>query len=335
MKVTVIGAGAWGTTIANLLAKKGHNVLLWVREKELFKDLIQTNENTLFLPNIILSSLISYTQTYSEAMAFSDTIILALPVRFYREMAQNIKPFLTDRQTFINISKGIEPKTFAVPSQILKEVFKNREYYLATLSGPNIASEIAQEKLAKAVIATEDKKMMNSLKDLFETDYFRIYCSNDIVGIELAGALKNVISIAAGICDGLELGNNTKSALLSRGLYEMTIIGKYLGAKVQSFYGLAGVGDLIVSSFSPQARNKKAGELIAQGKTFDQVIAFMNGKTIEGAYTLQSIYELAKESDLELPISTQMYEIIYKNKNPKQAFLDIWQSKSKEDVCQI
>ena len=335
MKISVIGAGAWGTTIANLLTKNGHEVLLWVREKGLLADFEAKNVNTMFLPTVALSKDLKYTGDLAEAASFSDTIVMAIPVRFYRAVAMELSEHVSGKKRFINISKGIEDETLDTPTKIMKEIFGKRRHKYACLSGPNIAIEIAKEKSAKAVIASDDKKDLRVLQDIFENDYFRIYCSNDPQGVELGGALKNVIALAAGVCDGLGSGNNTKAAVLSRGLYEMIEVGKILGAKAETFWGLAGAGDLMVASFTPSARNRTTGELLGKGKTFKEATDELGGKTAEGAYTLKAVHHLAQKKGLDLPISAQMYKILYEGKDAEKAFSDIWKAESHEDACEI
>ncbi len=334
MQISVLGAGAWGTTLAQLLSKKGNKTLLWVREKELFEKLQETRENVLFLPGISLSKNLSFTQDLSEIISWSSIIIFVTPTRFIQSLGKNIASLLlkNDKKLFLNVSKGIEKDSFLTGTFILKNIFGNIHEY-AALSGPNIAQEVANEQFSKCVIASSNPKKLNLLKDIFQTDHFRIYCSNDLKGIELAGALKNVVSLALGLCDGLGLSLNTKSALFSRGLYEMTIIGKALGAQAQTFYGLAGVGDLITSSFTPSARNRFTGELLGKGKYLKEIVAIMDGKTSEGIYTVEAVHQWNIKKRLNLPISENLYQLIYLKKDPQKTFLDIWNQQDEEDVC--
>ncbi len=334
MNISVIGAGAWGTTIANLLSKQGNDVLLWVLEDELCNNLKEQRKNTFFLPDILLSETLQYTQDFKKAAAHGDIIIFGIPLRFLRAVALETKPFLSKQKYFVNISKGIEMDSFKTGSFILKEIFGEPHIY-ATLSGPNIAKEVVEENFTQSVIAAENIETQKLLKKLFETPCFHVCLNHDILGVELGGALKNVMALAAGLCDGLQYTSNTKAALLSRGLYEMVLIGKTLGANGQTFYGLSGIGDLITSSFSPSARNRITGELLGQGKTLEEILLYMNGKTSEGVYTTEALHEWNKKNKLSLPIAESLYELIYLKKNPIEVFKMMWINQNEENTLKL
>lgn len=321
-KISVIGAGTWGTTIANLLATKGFKIKIWAKEKDVVESINKNNINKIYLPNIRLSKNIEAFDDINTAISNSDILINAVPVQFIRDVFKQIKKY-NNISIVLNLSKGIEIKTLKTPSEILKEFFDADIY---VLSGPNFATEIAQQKPAATTIAGKDYKTRKFLQDLFYTQYFRVYENDDLVGCEIAGAIKNVIAIAAGICDAMSFGNNTKAALITRGLNEIRNLGKAKGAKDITFLGLAGIGDLVLTCNSNISRNYTAGYNIVKYGNIKQ-----NIHIAEGIYTAKAIYKLSKKLKVEMPISNQIYLVIYKDKKPDQALRDLMTRKLKSE----
>lgn len=311
MKTTsVIGAGTWGTAIANLLALKGFKVKLWAREEEVVKSINSKKINNLYLPKIKLSPNIIATSDINEAIDYIDIIVNAVPVQFIRDIFSKIRN-LPKNRIVLNLSKGIEIKTLKTPSEILKEFFGENIY---VLSGPNFAIEIAQKKPAATTIAGPDKNIRKKLQKIFFTNYFRVYENDDMIGCEIAGALKNVIAIAAGMCDALSLGYNTKAALITRGLNEIRKLGKAKGARDITFLGLAGIGDLVLTCNSIISRNYQAGYQISKNGRFTDKIHIA-----EGIYTAKAAYLLSKKLKVDMPITKEVFNVIYKNKKPIEA----------------
>ncbi|MCX7641994.1 MAG: NAD(P)-dependent glycerol-3-phosphate dehydrogenase [Elusimicrobiales bacterium] len=312
--ISVIGAGTWGTTIANLLAIKNFKVKIWAKEHDIVKSINHKRENSIFLKGIKLSKNITAFNSIDETLNNANIIINAVPVQYIREVYSNIKEFNTN-VIVLNLSKGIEVKTLKTPSQILKEIFKSDIYIL---SGPNFAIEIAQKKPAATTIAGEKPKIRKLLQLIFHTSYFRVYENDDIVGCEISGALKNVIAIAAGMCDALELGYNTKAALITRGLNEIRRIGKIFGAKDITFLGLAGIGDLVLTCNSMISRNYQVGyNIVKNGKIIDKL------HIAEGIFTSKAVKIISEKFNIEAPISEQVYNVLYRHKSPQKVLKNL------------
>lgn len=328
MNISILGAGAWGSTIADLLANKGYNVKLWVREHKLLQDLKTKRENTMFLPGIKLAKNLLFTQSFDELLDNCNILVIAIPARFLRATLEQIKDRINKDLYIVNLAKGLESVGgLQTASGIIDDVLGNG-YRVSTLSGPNIAQEVAQRKLSQAVIASLSQDVLEFLEPIFETEYFQIHTSTDLVGVEISGSLKSIIVCAACMAEELEDAHNTKAAILSQGLSEMIEVGEYFNAHPETFFSLCGIGDLIVSAYSQYGRNCMAGALFAQTKSFEEIKQKLKGKTLEGAYTVQAVFDFnEKEMHLSLPIITEMYRVIYEGKDPKQALNDIWHSK--------
>jgi glycerol-3-phosphate dehydrogenase (NAD(P)+) len=313
IKIYVFGAGAWGTTIANLLSEKGYDVFIWAREKEVVDSINKKNVNRTYLGNVKLSKkLLAFNEI--KEFCYCDILINAIPTQYIKETLNKIKE-LKKETLIVSLSKGIETNTFKRPSEILYELFK-RDIYV--LSGPNFAIEVAQKKPTATTIAGKDKEKREFLQKIFSTPYFRVYENDDVVGVEISGAVKNVIAIAAGMCDALKLGNNAKAALITRGLNEIRKLGKKLGANDITFLGLSGIGDLILTCNSNISRNYSTGYLLGKGKD----INFITNKTkhiAEGIKTSLALKKLSEKLGVEMPISEQVYKVIYENQSPKKA----------------
>lgn len=309
-RTTVIGAGAWGTTLAVLLAEKGHEVSLWVFERDLAAQMEELRENKVFLPGCQLPASINI---ITEPNDNAEILLFAVPTQFLRNTARTWKGQGKKARAVICASKGIEQNTLALPLTILEEELKTGN--LAALSGPNLSAEIAQGKPAACVIASKDAVLARYCQEAFTLERFRVYVNTDPVGVQLGGALKNIIAIAAGIADGLELGNNAKAALMIRGFAEIARLGAVMGADPTTFAGLSGMGDLITTCSSRLSRNHCVGEQLAQGKDLKTILAGAK-HVAEGVTTTVAALKLAEKLKVELPLTQEVHNVLYKGKSP-------------------
>ena len=321
MNLAVIGAGGWGTTLANLLADKGYNVKLWAFEKEVVDEINEKKENSQFLPGVRLSNNLSATNELKEAVSEKDLIITAIPSTFLRNTAKQISKFIDKNTIVVSVTKGLEDVTFKVMTEILEDEIKGVK--VVALSGPNHAEEVSGKMPSATVIASKHIEVLPKVKEALETPYFKVYPHDDVIGIEICGAIKNITAIAAGICAGLKLGDNAKASIITLGLTEMSRVGKFFGAKRATFYGLAGVGDLVATCTSNHSRNRFVGEKIAEGKNFDDIKKEMHGMVAEGIKTTKSVYDLAVKEKIDLPLTTQVYKVLYEKKELKKAIKDL------------
>ena len=323
MKVGVIGAGSWGTTLANLLAKKGYPVTLWVYEKDLAGRLPKTRINDLYLDGITLSPNLSYTNDLVDAAKGRQVLILVSPSQVMRPVLEQLKAHLADDSLLVSAAKGIENDTLMTMSEVFQEVLgteiKNRS---AFLSGPSFAREVAEEQPTAVAVAAENLDVATRIQELFSTEYFRVYTNQDVVGVEIGGAIKNVIALAAGVADGLGFNNNARAALITRGLAEMARLGDALGAQEATFSGLAGMGDLVLTCTGDLSRNRSVGIELGRGRKLDEILKQMR-MVAEGVKTTLSAYQLATRLGVVMPITEQMYQVLYENKNPQQAAADL------------
>ena len=320
-KICVIGAGSWGTTLAIMLAKKGLDTSLHSVFHDHNLKMIEHKENRDFLPQAKFPPALKIIPTLDKALQ-GNIIIVAIPVKYIRRALLPIqkKKINFKGKIFVNVSKGIESESLKRVSQIIVEGLGRVD--LAVLSGPNIAKEVLSGVPSTAVIAAHDQKIARRLQKIFTTPRFRVYTHTDVVGVELCGALKNIIAIACGISDGLGFGANTKAALLTRGLVEITRLGKKLGAHTQTFWGVSGLGDLATTCFSSHSRNRFVGEEIGKGKSLKEILGSM-AMVAEGIETTRSAYLLAQKLKVDMPITKEVYNIIYKNKPLKKAVDDL------------
>jgi glycerol-3-phosphate dehydrogenase (NAD(P)+) len=322
-KIAVIGAGSWGTTLADLLAKKGHAVTLWAYEPELVLEMRATRENSLFLPGIQLCADLRYTNELEEAYAGCTMVLCVVPSQLVRRVMQNSLPFLPPDAILVSASKGIELDTLAVVSDIYRDICPPEQYArFAALSGPSFAREVAQEMPTAVTVASASLEVATRVQQAFTTGFFRVYRNADVVGVELGGAIKNVIAIAAGISDGLGFGCNTRAALITRGLAEMTRLGVAMGAQSATFAGLAGMGDLVLTCTGDLSRNRSVGLQIGQGRQLSEILGEMR-MVAEGVKTTESAYNLARRMGVEMPIIEQMYQMLYQNKPAREAVLEL------------
>jgi glycerol-3-phosphate dehydrogenase (NAD(P)+) len=316
-RIAILGSGAMGTACSVLLSERsGCDIRLWTRTPERAAEILRDGENRKLLPGVPIPSSVRVTSNLAEAVDEADVMVLAIPTRFLRETLQPLAAQIPFGLPAVSVAKGLEIGTLMRPSQILVDVLGDRS--VAALGGPSHAEEIARRMPAGVVAASADKHLAGRVQLLFNTDRFRVYTNDDIVGVELAGAIKNVIAIAAGICDGLRFGDNAKSGLVTRGLVEMIRFGTTLGADADTFNGLAGLGDLVTTCFSRHSRNRHVGECLGKGQHLDQIVAEMNG-IAEGVTTTRSVAELAAKRGIEMPIASEVYAVLFENKPAAEA----------------
>jgi len=321
--ISVIGAGGWGTTLGNLIAKKGYIVKIWSYEKETRESINVNHENKQFLPGISLSKNLVASSDFNEVIPKADIIIFAVPSAFVRNLANQIKPFFSKEKEYklVTVTKGLEYDTFKLMSEVLREVLP-QNVKIAALSGPNLSSEVGEQPTA-TVIASIHEEILPELVAIFHTNYFKPYAIADESGIEICGAVKNITAIAVGICDGLKLGDNSKGSIITLGLTEMNRIGKHFGCARKTFFGIAGIGDLIATCSSKLSRNRSYGEKLAEGKTFAQIKEEMHGMVAEGVWAAKSIHQFALKNDIDLPLTTQIYKVLHENKPMSEAVNDL------------
>lgn len=319
-RVAVIGDGGWGTTLAILLSKKGFGVSIWGAFPDYVEILRGAGENVKFLPGVKIPVEIEITSSIEEALSGRRVVILAVPSQFLRGVLARLKTVDPAGKIFVSVIKGIENQTLKRMSEIVGEVMGCLP--LVVLSGPTIALEVANGAPATIVAASEGPDLASAAQELFMTERFRVYTSSDVIGVELGGALKNIIAIAAGTSDALGFGTNAKAALLTRGIVEIVRLGQAMGAKPQTFYGLSGLGDLTTTCISPYSRNRWLGQEIGKGKRLADVLK-KTDMVVEGVATAKSAYDLSKKYKVEMPITTEIYRVLYENKDPRVAVRDL------------
>ena len=322
MNTAVIGAGGWGTTLAGLLAEGGHSVALWARHADYAAEMQATRENRVYLPGIAIHSSIEITHD-ARALSGKELYVFALPCQATREVASELSSHIShDAGVYISASKGVEQKTLCRVTEIIASALGVESVRTVALSGPSHAEEVARRIPTAIVVASEDNGIAREVQRAFFLPYFRVYSSSDVAGVELAGALKNVIAICAGITDGAGFGDNTKAALMTRGLAEIRRLGIALGAEEHTFSGLAGLGDLVVTCSSKHSRNRFVGEQIGKGRKLDDILRDMK-MIAEGVTTTESAWNLAQLHKIEMPIIHETYKILFENKDPREATNDL------------
>ncbi len=317
MRFSILGAGSWGTSFAKLLTENGHEVLLWARREELARQINENHVNPEYLPSINLPSALIATSKITEIEQFSDILVIAVPVKYLKETLQKLT---RAPQVVINLSKGIDSDLKNV-SSIVNSLWKGVNYLV--LSGPCHAIEVAKRLPTSVVIASEDKYSLNLFQHALSNEYFRVYSSEDVLGVEICGAVKNVIAIAAGVLDGLGHWHNAKASLITRGLHEVTRFGLAMGCKSPlTFMGLAGMGDLIVTCTSSYSRNRYVGEMVGKGMNIQNILSNMK-MVAEGVYTVKPLLELAQKLKVDMPISQKVYEVLFLGKNPLDAVYEL------------
>jgi len=331
MKIAVIGGGAWGTALADLLARKGEQVTLWAREPEVVEGVNQSHVNEMFLPGASLAPDLHAESDIAAAMHGVETVVSVAPSHAVRPvMADAAKALDRSRPLVVSASKGLDPDRLERPSCILAEVLAPGTP-VAVLSGPSFAWEVFQQQPTAVVAAATDHAVAQRTQRVFSTGYFRVYSHTDVVGVELAGALKNVIALAAGILEGLGLGFNTRAALITRGLAEITRLGVTLGAQPMTFAGLAGMGDLILTATGALSRNRTLGVALGQGQTLQQALAG-KASVVEGVNTTRTAVALGERHGVEMPIAREVANVLFQNKPPRQAVSDLMERELKAET---
>ena len=318
-KIAVVGAGSWGTAIADLLASKGYQVELWAFEKEVQNQIQNTRENTLFLPDHTLSPNLSCSNELAGVVSDKNLIVIVVPSHVMRDVTQKMSGYLLSDTIVASASKGIEQKTHLTMSGVIKETLPEvAEDRLAVISGPSFAIEVAQKMPTSVTVACKNASSASIVQHAFATSYFRVYTSDDIIGVELGGSVKNVVAIAAGMLDGLKLGLNTRAALMTRGMTEIRRLGIHLGANPRTFSGLAGFGDLVLTCTGNLSRNYTVGIQLGRGKKLQEILDEMH-MVAEGVKNAKSVYNLSRKLGVEMPICHEIYRILYEDLEPGEA----------------
>jgi len=321
-KIVVMGAGSWGTALARIVASKGHDVLMWEYDKEKAETIEKERENKLFLKGAKFPETLHVTNEVEGLLEGADYILFSVPSQVLGGVIEMISPQIKENMILINSAKGIEIKSGKRLSEVMKdEILGKYHKNIVILSGPTHAEEVANE-LPTTIVAAGNPEKAKEVQELFNTNSFRVYESDDIVGVEIGGAIKNCLAIAAGIADGMGLGDNTKAALITRGLAEIVRFGNAFGAKDSTFSGLSGIGDLIVTCASQHSRNRHVGEELGKGKTIDEILAEMH-MVAEGVPTVKAVYSLAKEKEVSMPIVEGVYAVLYEKKPATEVLKDL------------
>ncbi|MCD8363946.1 MAG: NAD(P)H-dependent glycerol-3-phosphate dehydrogenase [Lachnospiraceae bacterium] len=319
-KIGVIGAGSWGTAISRLLANKGHEVTVWSIVEDEIRMLREEHEHKSKLPGVKLPESIVYTTDLESAVQKKELLVLAVPSVYTRSTSHSMAPYVTDGQIIVNVAKGIEESTLMILTDIIEQEIPQAN--AAVLSGPSHAEEVGRDIPTTVVAGAKDQKTAEYIQNIFMSETFRVYTSPDMLGIELGGALKNVIALAAGAADGLGCGDNTKAALITRGIAEMARLGITMGGHAETFYGLTGIGDLIVTCASVHSRNRKAGFLIGQGKNMQEAMDEVQ-MVVEGVYSAKAAKTLAQKYDVSMPIVDEVNAVLFDGKTAKEALTEL------------
>jgi len=332
-KVTVVGAGSFGTALATVLAAAGNKVQIWARELEVVASINHDHRNPAYLTDLMLPTSITAVSKLENNLKSQELILFATPSHTLREITSKIKPCLTGNELLVTVSKGIENNTFKTMSQILIEVMKGvtNEDKIGVLYGPSHAEEVAKLRPTTVVAAAYSNETTRIIQKTFHTPMFRVYANNDIVGVEIGGSVKNIMAIAAGVIDGAHLGDNAKAALITRGLHEMKRMGTIMGAHHDTFSGLTGMGDLIVTCTSKHSRNRYVGEQIGKGKKLNSIIKSMN-MVAEGIKTTKSVYDWSIKNQVEMPITKAVYHVLFDNVDPSDALQQLMSRDPKDEI---
>lgn len=316
MRISVLGAGGWGTTLAILLHHNGHQVTLWEYKKNYAKTIHRSRENKIYLPGIKIPKEINIEHSLEESSVNKHMIVIAVPSQFVRGVMHQMKRYDFSNTTFVSVAKGIEKETLLTVSQVIKSELKHlSDSQVGVLSGPSHAEEVSRKIPTAVVAASNDENTAKQIQSAFITSYFRVYSSTDLLGVEYGGALKNVIAVGAGIIDGAKFGDNTKAAIMTRGIAEISRLGIGLGARPETFSGLSGMGDLIVTCMSKHSRNRYVGEQIGKGKKLKDVLKSMQ-MVAEGVETCRSVHQLSQEHKITTPICSAVYKILFEDRDP-------------------
>ncbi len=329
--IGVIGAGSWGTTLAQLLADKGYTVDLWVFEEDLCRTIRETRENTFYLPGFELNANLRAEHDLEKVVRDHDLLVMVVPSHVYRMVATRMLPFMKPGVTVVSATKGIENDTLLTMSQIWREIAPSEQVmHLVSLSGPSFAREVVRKAPTAITVAAEEMEVARMIHLVFSSAHFRVYTSLDKIGVEVAGALKNVIALAAGVCDGLDFGHNTRAALITRGLAEISRLGVKMGAHPLTFSGLAGIGDLLLTCTGELSRNRTVGYQLGQGRSLQEVLGEMR-MVAEGVKTARSVHFLAQKMEVEMPICERVYQVLYEGKSPRVAVRELMERDLKHE----
>jgi glycerol-3-phosphate dehydrogenase (NAD(P)+) len=329
MNISVLGAGGWGTALALIVSANKHNVTLWARNEDFVRQVSRTRINSAYLPGVPIPESIAITHSIDEANA-ADMIVIAIPTQFIRTAIRDFG-IRAEGKIVVSASKGIEQGTLMRISEIMRDAARVQDSLFAALTGPSHAEEVARELPTTVVAASASEEVAKLVQNAFTRPFFRVYHSSDVAGAELGGAVKNIIAISAGIVDGLGMGDNTKAALITRGLAEIARLGSALGAIPQTFAGLSGLGDLVVTCQSRHSRNRAVGEQIAKGKTLEQ-IRRETQQIAEGVFSAESVHALARKLGVEMPIVAKVYEVLFENKSPMSAMHELMTREAKPEL---
>jgi glycerol-3-phosphate dehydrogenase (NAD(P)+) len=332
-KVAIIGAGSFGTALAVVLAHAGHEVKLWAREAEIAYGINNRHENPAYLSDIVLPDAVVCYLRLRECLLERDIIIFATPSHTLREIAQKAKPHISGNEILVNVAKGIENDTFMRMSEVLSDVFEDKvvDDQIGVLSGPSHAEEVGKFNPTTVVATSNSKRIARIIQETFMTPMFRIYLNYDIIGVEIGGAVKNIMAIAVGIIDGAQLGDNAKAAVITRGLHEIKRLGMKLGASQDTFSGLAGIGDLVVTCTSQHSRNRYVGYQIGEGKKLNDIVDQMN-MIAEGIKTTHAVRAWSRKLDVEMPITNAVYQVLFEDENPRDMLHRLMTRNPKEEI---
>jgi len=323
MNAAVLGGGSWGSAFARYLGTIGLPTRLWIREEDVYEDALKTRQNAAFLPGFTFPPAVQFSNDVLDSAAFGDIVFIAVPSEFCRAVYRKVAPVLRKGQVVVSLTKGLETRTLMRMSQVMEDVFRApARPRLAVLSGPSFAREVAAGHPTALVIASRDPATAKEIQHLISSLAIRAYTTSDLTGVEVAGALKNVVAIAAGIADSLKFGLNTRAALITRGLVEITNLGLALGARRETFSGLAGIGDLVLTCTGELSRNHRVGHELGKGRRLDEILAGMK-MVAEGVHTTLAARRLSRALGVEMPISEQIYQVLYRGKSPKSAVAEL------------
>jgi len=328
-RITFLGCGSWGGALGKLLSEKGANVTMWHRNSDIVEDLT-INRNHYLIPELIFPSNVNFTNDISSAIKLSEIIVLALPSQSIRDVITKNRSSFNNNHLIVNISKGIEIDTLMTISDVIDDVLDGHHKGVVTLSGPSHAEEVIRGHPTALVAASRNVSSAERIQNLFATERLRTYLNRDIKGVELGGSMKNVIAIAAGICDGIGYGDNSKAALMTRSMAEITRLGKAMGARGKTFRGLSGYGDLIVTCLSKHSRNRQLGQLIGEGLALEDITSDMN-MIAEGVYTAKSVHQLLVKHNVEMPIHEAIYQVLFEKKDPKNSVVELMSRRLSEE----
>lgn len=322
-RIAVLGAGSWGTSIASVLVENGHDVTMWARRQAVVDEINEMHTNQKYLPGVNLSDQLVAETDLRRTVADKEIIMFVVPSQSMRETVRKVKGWLADRSIIVHASKGIERESLKRMSEVLQEELPIRlQDRIVALSGPSHAEEVIRKIPTTVVVGSKSQALAEEVQACLMNSSFRVYTNPDVIGIEIGGALKNIIAIAAGLAAGLGFGDNAKAALMTRGLAEIARLGKAMGAEPITFVGLAGVGDLIATCTSEHSRNWRAGYLLSQGKKLEEILSEM-GMVVEGITTTQTAFELSRKYEVEMPITDQLFQVLFHGKDPNQAVSDL------------